>query len=409
MLATVLVCVCGHAKHVVSQVERAGTVPVVNAYVERVDPSRADLLLDSPLGRQFLAGFLGFEFGQELLDQLGLGQVPGTVALTAGGVQHRAPGRRRRWQDVAPHEAGAVIRAAVAQGEWRGLLGLDEVMLLAALADDTFGFGEDEAVQALTALAKQELRPVAGALVSAPGTRRWWEPVVRGDQRFLEWDDGPHPAGPAVEQAVRDSMREERAENAKGLKQRRRRERRGTRIGAVWWSAPDFAAQTWTTGAFGDVPAIALGHFIDTFTPFEETGATVWSLQIAPQARVLEIRAPADWQALVLSFPRDVTGTHDGEWRYWGGVPGPWRLPAWEQVMEHYDGVHVTIGGYVASCGLALPAGDGYTMLAGWIPDATLWLRDVTAGHRRLGRWEGHPQGGRGWDDIRAGWTPEAQ
>ena len=376
-----------------------------------MDPSRVDLLLDSPLGRQFLVGFLGFDFGQKLFDQLGLGQVPGTVALAAGGVQHRAPGRRRRWQDVAPHEAGAVIRAAVAQEEWRGLLGLDEVTLLAALADDTFGFGfgEDEAVQALTALAKQELRPVAEALVSAPGTRRWWEPVVRGDQRFLEWDDGPHPAGPAVEQAVRDSMREERAENAKGLKQRRRRERRGTRIGAVWWSAPDFAAQTWTTGVFGDVPTIALGHFIDTFTPFEETGATVWSLQIAPQARVLEIRTPADWQALVLSFPRDVTGTHDGEWRYWGGVAGPWRLPAWEQVMERYDGVHVTIGGYVASCGLALPAGDGYTMLAGWIPDATLWLRDVTAGPRRLGRWEGHPQGGRGWDDIRAGWTPGAR
>jgi hypothetical protein len=288
-----------------------------------MDPSRVDLLLDSPLGRQFLVGFLGFEFGQELFDQLGLGQVPGTVALTAGGVQQRAPGRRRRWQDVAPHEAGAVIRAAVAQEEWRSLLGLDEVTLLAALADGTFGFGfgEDAAVQALIALAKQELRPVAEALVSAPGTRRWWEPVVRGDQRFLEWDDGSHLAGPAVEQAVRDRTLEERAENAKGLKQRRRRERRGTRIGAVWWSAPDFAAQTWTTGVFGDVPTIALGHFIDTFTPFEETGATVWSLQIAPQARVLEIRTPADWQALVVSFPRDVTRHCRGQSRPGRGWP----------------------------------------------------------------------------------------
>ena len=75
--------------------KRAGTVPVVNAYVERMDTSHADLLLDSPFGRQFLAGFLGLEFGQELLDQLGLGQVPGTVALTAGRVRHRAPGRRQ--------------------------------------------------------------------------------------------------------------------------------------------------------------------------------------------------------------------------------------------------------------------------------------------------------------------------
>jgi len=57
-----------------------------------MDPSRADLLLDSPLGRQFLAGFLGFEFGQKLFYQLGLGQVPGTVALTADGVQRRCAG-----------------------------------------------------------------------------------------------------------------------------------------------------------------------------------------------------------------------------------------------------------------------------------------------------------------------------
>jgi hypothetical protein len=91
--------------------------------------------------------------------------------------------------------------------------------------------------------------------------------------------------------------------------------------------------------------------------PLAETGVTVWSLQAAPHANVLEITEPTGWQALVGRFPRDVTGTHDGEWRYWGGVPGPWRLPDWELVMEHYDGVHVTIGGYLASCGLALPVG----------------------------------------------------
>ncbi len=124
-----------------------------------------------------------------------------------------------------------------------------------------------------------------------------------------------------------------------------------------------------------------------------------------PGARVLEITGPAAWQALVARFPRDVTGTHDGEWRYWGGVPGPWRLPDWELVMEHYDGVHVTVGGFVDSCGLALPVGDGYTMLAGWIPGATLWLRDMAAVSRPLGRWHGHPQYV-DWDEVRDHWTP---
>ena len=168
-----------------------------------------------------------------------------------------------------------------------------------------------------------------------------------------------------------------------------------------WCSVPEFAVQSMTTGGFGDVSAIALARFEDLFTPLEETGATVWSVQIAPQARVMEIAGPADWQALVSAFPQDVTGTHDGEWRAHSGLAGPWRLPDWEQVIEHYDGVHLTIGGYLACGGLALRAAGGYTMLAGWIPDATIWLRDVTTGHRCLGRWYGDPQGAGTWDDLR--------
>jgi hypothetical protein len=335
-----------------------------------VDPAHADLLLGSPLGRQFLTDLL--ESGQ---------------------------GESGR-EDSRQEESGR-------EESWR-LLDLDEGGLLAALAADTsgFGFAGDETAPALTEPERRELRRVADELVSAPATRRWWQPVMRADQRFLEWDGSPHPEGAAIEQAVRDGMRQERAENAAGLRHPRPPERPGTIIGATWWSAPDFAQQTWTAGAVGDIPALALGHFIDTFNPFEETGATVWSVRIAERARLLEITDPAGWQALVRRFPRDVTGTHDGEWRYWGGVPGPWRLPDWEQVMEHYDGVHVTIGGYVASCGLALPVGDGYTMLAGWIPDATLWLRDVRTGTRRLGRWQGHPQNG-DWDYVRERWTPD--
>jgi hypothetical protein len=312
---------------------------------------------------------------------------------------------------VAPDEVRAVLSAAVRAGEWREHVARDELGLLGDLASTTSSFGfspDDEAVWGLTALAGPELHPVAEALLSAPGAASWREPALLADQRFLHWDGYPRPAGPAVEQAVRDGMRAELEANEELLPQGRSPVRPGTRVGARWWSAPDFAEFTWTTSAVGDIPAAAFGHFIDTLWPFQETGATVWSLQIAPGARVLEINGPAAWQALVTRFPRDVTGTHDGEWRYWGGVPGPWRLPDWEQVMDHYDGVHVTVGGYLASCGLALPVEDGYTMLAGWIPGATLWLRDMTAASRPLGRWHGHPQNV-DWDEVRDHWTPCAE
>lgn len=383
-------------------------LPTCARTVGEVDLNRSDLVLGSPLGRQFLAGYLGFGFESSLFEELGLGEIPGTSTLRSPGHRRSRRRRSRQWQEVAAGEARAVIAAAVARGDWHELAHRDELGLLADLADSTlnFGFGSgDDAVAGLTALAGAELRPVAEALVTAPGSATWWAPASLADQRFLQWDGNFLVTGPAVEQAVREGMRDERTENQEGLLRPRPRERPGSRIGACWWSAPNFAQLTWTTRAAGDIPAIALGHFIDTLWPFEETGVTVWSCRMMPNARVLEIAEPADWQALADRFPRDVTGTHDGEWRYWGGVPGPWRLPDWEQVMDHYDGVHVTIGGYLASCGLALPVAGGYTMLAGWIPDATLWLRDVTTAVRPLGRWRGHPQD-LDWGEIRANWTP---
>jgi hypothetical protein len=367
-----------------------------------------DLVLRSPLGRQFLGGLLGldvFSFHK----QLGLGQVPGTSELRSRWDEHDRPRPGRRWQEVTPQEVRAVIRAAVDAGDWREYLaGADELRLLADLAGSTYSFGfsgGDEAEWGLTALAAQELRPVAEALLSAPGAAAWQEPTALADQRFLQWDDFPRPAGPAVEQAVRDSMRAERAANAERPRRRWGRVPTGTRMGTCWWSAPDFAGFTWTTSAAGDIPATAFCHFIDTLWPFEETGVTVLSLTIAPEARVLEITGPAAWQDLVARFPLDVTETHGGEWRYWGGVPGPWLLPDWELVMEHYDGVHVTAGGFLASCGLALPVAGGYTMLAGWIPGATLWLRDMATAVRPLGRWHGHPQYV-DLDEFRDQWTP---
>jgi hypothetical protein len=334
---------------------------------------RAGLLLGSPVGRGFLARCLG----------------------------------HLRWQDVAPQEVTAVVGAAVARGHWRGLRDLDELGLLAALAGALPGFDCGIAADPGTlALAERELRPVADALVSAPAARRWWEPVARADQRFLEWDDWPRLTGPAIGWAIHDSMTAQRAENARGL---RWAQLHGGSARDCWWSVPEFAVQSMTTGGFGDVSAIALARFEDLFTPLEETGATVWSMRIAPEARVAELAGPADWQALVDAFPQDVTGTHDGEWRSASGLAGPWRLPDWERVMEHYDGVHLTIGGYLACGGLALPAAGGHTMLAGWIPDATIWLRDVTAGHRRLGRWYGDPQGSGVWDDLPDAFIPGDQ
>lgn len=388
---------------------RLPTGVACSSYSVPVSLSPADLLLASPLGRQLLASYVGWGPGGSLEDalfkRLGLGPVPGRSALRAAGA------RTQRWQDVPASLAGKVVGAAVEWRSWREQLAdIGESGLLADLAgvSSLFGFGGgDEELWGLTALAARELRPVAEALVASPGARCWWGPVDLADQRFVEWDDQPRLAGPALGQAVRECMASERAENTEGLLRPRPRERPGVRVGAYWWSPPGFAPQAWTTTAVEGLPAAGLCEFFDTYLPPQDvTGAVVWALQIDPRARVLEITGPADWQGLVARFPRDVTGTHDGEWRYWGGVPGPWRLPDWEQVMDHYDGVHVSTGAAVASCGVASSVADGFTMLAAWTPGATLWLRDMVIATHRLGRWNGGPQSGT-WDDYPPEWTPE--
>ncbi|WP_059013584.1 hypothetical protein [Streptomyces specialis] len=372
---------------------------------------REDLLLGSPLGRQFLSGFVDIALESTLFDSLGLGDVPGTATFSVGvgGRPWRVwRAKRREWDEVPADEVRAAVRAAVSLGQWRRLGGLTEAELLNELASvsTSFGFGGgDVALWGLTGVAAEELRPVAAALARSPAASGWWEPVRRADQRRLTWT-GAGTGLSGIEDMVRRAMARERAAHREGMA--RRRPAPGERnLGALWWSAPGFAENTWTTGARAGLPTIELGHFIDTFMPFGEATAVVGSLTVDERARVAEIRRPEDWRALVARFPREVTGPHDGEWRTWGDVDGPWYLPDWEALAGHFDGVHVTIGGCLAACGLVQPVRDGYTVLAGWVPDATVWVRDVATASRRLGHWHGDPQSVGDWDDVLAGWLPD--
>lgn len=81
----------------------SGALVTVDANQPPGAQARADLVLGSPYGRLFLAGCLGYEFGDTLYEQPG-------------------------------DEVRAVVGAAVARGEWRRLLDLDEFGLLTALA-----------------------------------------------------------------------------------------------------------------------------------------------------------------------------------------------------------------------------------------------------------------------------------
>ena len=54
-----------------------------------------------------------------------------------------------------------------------------------------------------------------------------------------------------------------------------------------------------------------------------------------------------------------------------------WFIPDWVSVAADYDAVHLTMMAYLTTPGIAIPlsANSGATVLAGWDPDATFWIR----------------------------------
>jgi hypothetical protein len=173
--------------------------------------------------------------------------------------------------------------------------------------------------------------PVAEEFAARAEAAGWWAPADLTAQRFTAWDGSPRLANGELDRRIHDDMAAERADNASW--EPRPPEKEGVRYGACWWSVPPFAEVSWTTPAAGPLPAVSAAGFFDTGIPYPDcAGADILAVEIDPAARVAEINGPDDWRDLTAAYPRDVTGTHDGEWRYWGGVPGPWRLPDWERV-----------------------------------------------------------------------------
>lgn len=379
---------------------------------------QVDHLLAAPLGRQVVYATLGFSTF-ELYDRCGLGSPPGTAMLSRAGSKSASPPQVRRstWSEVPAEEAREAIREMVASGRWHAVDEMSELEMLSWIAGETgsFGFrGEDEWLWGLTAMAADELIPVAERLLSCPAAARWSRPLVPDDQRILAFDGWDtflgHDLGAAIS-ATTSRHKEENAARASSRtdeETRLRDEANGIRYGAYWWSTPKARLRVESVGPFGGIPSIELLDFIDSGS-FSGL-ATVIAFATDPAASVYEVNGPGDWTALVERYPMDATGTHDGEWRYWSGVRGPWLLPDWERVAADYAGIHVSIGGYLSSCGRALAVSPGYTMLAGWVPDGTVWLSDTSIRSIELGRWNFSLRGAFHFyeDDPLASWTPSS-
>lgn len=139
-----------------------------------------------------------------------------------------------------------------------------------------------------------------------------------------------------------------------------------------WWSHP-FPGVISTTRRLGGLGAVLLAGQEDGFG---DTQAVVWPLAVADSARVFEVDGPEAWQQLAAAYPRTATATCRHTWA-WTGCDGEWLLPRWPAVANDWDGIHLTVAGYLATAGRPLPVGTARTLLAGWNPDETYWLADV--------------------------------
>jgi hypothetical protein len=349
---------------------------------------QAEALLAAPAGRAVLARLIGLD-SFDLLSGMGK-PLPGNAARLESATPRAA--RRETESDPRRHrEAAEVVAAAVADVDLGQLARCrDQLLLLAVLArmieDPDAGAGAE------LAAARGALLPVAQALVAAPAARWWWEPADRDRQRWVGMDGAEPPRGAAVTEAVRRAVaeegREEEQQTSLATRGRFWRRRQRSARSVSWWSAPLGGTVFTSTGPIDILPAAELGLVEDSAG---EELAEVWAIGIDPGARVREILGPADWARLAAEFPRDVTASRRYDWDRWTGQRGPWILPDWLAAAREWDGIHLSIGGYLTAARLPLAAGSAMTLLAGWEPDQTLWLNDSFTTADRVGSWRGTP------------------
>lgn len=245
----------------------------------------------------------------------------------------------------------------------------------------------------------EALRPVARALGESPAAAWWRAPMDPVDQHhvaFVEQGAARLPSLGRSAAALEDWRRSLVAEEGRAADERPDDPRAAW--SGDWWSAPTGLVDT--SRGLADDGAVGLQLVEDAF---EWSDAVLQRLQPAAGARVLELRGPADWIELVVRYPLEVTASRRHDWWRSTGGEQRWLLPDWTRVAHDWDGVHLSVAGYLSTAGRRLPAGDGYeTVLAGWNPDVTHWLADVLEPVGEPVAW--HREGDE--DDQGAGWTP---
>lgn len=286
------------------------------------------------------------------------------------------------------------------------------------------------------------LLPFAHALVDSGLTDSWARTLDRDNQWSLAWDDSEHrgilpavfsadPATPMdLARVTRKDLTTVIDDDMPGATSAQRLEAWTAEVLASearyrldfvrnpyqevsgqWPSTPHHGLWS-STSTWGDEEPVGL-DLVEDDCGLERARAC--HLVIGPNARICEINRPDDWAELCRRYPLDVSAQRRNVWFETTGRKGRWVIPDWSRVAEEFDGVHVSLAGYLRTAGVVVVVGDhslveasaslpaaGNTddltasLMAGWNPDATYWLNDVITGIAEVVDWS--------FDDERDEW-----
>lgn len=384
-----------------------------------IEAGRVEQILAAPAGRRLLAELAGVHFG-ELVNSLELPNPPNCALLRSGSpgghkrqttrIPHLRPiGDSQRWighrygrrraagvfresvLNMSPERVASMVRRVRTDRNdgQAGAVSARKALQALAYAIESFGFtGNDTEYDQLLRDAVEEFRSSAESLVSSSATAWWWDDLPLDDQRYAErargaGEGGGPPRQEAVTVEVVGAVTQLREDEAHATRHRRSARDVPKYASGCWWSMP--LRGFWTSRPVPPVPALCLACAEER----SDERFTVWSVRMSATARIYEVREPSDWGRLVDMAPIDVTTSRLSDWRRWTKRDGPFYLPDWQAVSNHFDGVHVSVGGYLTTRSIPVPVADGISVLAGWDPDATLWLRDVVQAVERVGECSG--------------------
>lgn len=248
--------------------------------------------------------------------------------------------------------------------------------------------GED--VLAASAPMRRALRRIAAHLLDSPLTRWWTSPMDRTGQWTVDFtDDPPRPpaadSGKAPRTAAdilahwRWSLVDE--EHRATLE---RPSDPSANFSGTWWSRPPQELPRSTRELPGQGPWGL--HLVEDAFNWEE--ATVAGLPVPGGARILELDSPGVWASLCREYPLEVTASKRHDWYRTTGGDREWVMPDFFRLKDRYDGVHLTMGGYLATAGRLIPIDEHRaSVIAGWDPDATFWLRDMDTAAEPFQTW----------------------